>query len=346
MFRLSHLISVICFLFLLIIPGKKSFAQLRFDTLNWAPPVDIPIFLAGNFAELRSGHFHAGIDIKTRGHEGYKIYAVQKGYVSRIKVAPDGYGQSVYITHPDGYTSVYGHLREFNIQIGRYVRKAQYEKESFAVDLFLNPDEIPVNKGDVIGLSGNSGSSGGPHLHFEIRDTRSARPMNGLFLGYKIEDNLPPLMFNLYVYPYGDASEVKGKNKKATITLNPAKGKYKPDGPDTIEVSGTIGLGIKADDFLNGSSNRCGVYRFNLFQEDSLCFEMQFDGFSFAETHYVSSMLDYAEYVQNNVKAYKLYIEPNNKLSVYKSFQQNGLLKIAEDSIKKITIEAIECLWK
>ena len=330
------------FLFFLILISGLSQAQLRLDTLNWAPPVDIPIFLSGNFAELRSGHFHAGIDIKTQGHEGFKVYAVNDGYISRIKVAPDGYGQSIYIMHPDGYTSVYGHLREFNIQIGKYVRQKQYEKERFAVDLFLNPEDMPVKKGDIIGLSGNTGSSGGPHVHFEIRDTRNSNPMNGLFLGFKIEDNIPPQIYTLYVYPCATGSQVDGQNNKLAVTLNPKNGKYKPAKSDTIVVAGITGLGIKADDFLNSSANRCGVYNFRMYLDDSLAFDMCFDGFSFSETHYVSSMLDYAEYIRNKVKAYKLYIEPNNKLSVYSDRSKNGLFTIQPGKVTKVRIEAID----
>lgn len=318
-------------------------AQLRFDTLGWICPLKIPIYLSGNFAELRSGHFHAGLDMKTQGKVGFRIYAVQKGYVSRIKVSPTGYGHSVYITHPDGYTSVYAHMLEFNIQIGRYVRAQQYKKHSFPVDLFLKPGEIPINQGDVIGLSGNSGSSGGPHLHFEIRKTSNSNAMNGLFLGYPIADKTPPRMTLFTLFPMDNQSQVEGEYSRQTFNLVKTTGNlHVTESYDTIGVCGTIGVGIKSDDFLDGSSNRCGVYRFDLRVDDAVVLSMTFDGVSFNETHYISSVLDYEAYIASKTIAYKLFVEPNNKLAVYSNLVNNGLIHVKEGEIKKITVIATD----
>ncbi len=160
----------------LLVSTLISFTQTIYPQDYFRSPIDGRIYLSGTFGELRSNHFHSGIDIKTGGVEGENVYAVADGYISRIKISPWGYGNAVYIKHPNGYTSVYGHLRNYNKIIGEYVKNEQYKKQKFALDLFLEPHEIQIKKSDVIAISGNSGSSGGPHLHFEIRDSKE-RPL-------------------------------------------------------------------------------------------------------------------------------------------------------------------------
>jgi murein DD-endopeptidase MepM/ murein hydrolase activator NlpD len=317
-------------------------AQLRLDTLRWIPPVDIPIFLSGNFAELRTGHLHAGIDIKTQGKEGFKVYAVQDGYISRIKVSSGGYGNAIYITHPDGYTSVYAHLKEYNIHIAEYVRNKQYELQKFEVNIFPQKNELQVKQGDVIGLTGNTGSSAGPHLHFEIRDSRNSHPMNGLFLGYDIKDNIAPIMEYLYIYPQSKNSCVNGKNIPQSYKLTKRKGKYVLQQGDTLKVKGSIGIGLKVNDYLNGSGNRCGVYKMEAFENNNKFFQDKFDGISFNETRYVNSLMDYGENVNRKRKLYKLYVEPNNKLSIYSDVVNRGVLDFAQNSVKKIEINTYD----
>lgn len=324
----------------LIIP-QILFGQLRLDTLGWIPPVDIPIYLSGNFAELRSGHFHSGIDIKTQGTEGHKIYAVQEGYVSRLKVSPFGYGKTIYIHHPDGYTSVYAHLKEFNIQIDKYVKEIQYKRESFAVDLFPEKGLLTVSQGDIIGLSGNSGSSSGPHLHFEIRDSRNAHPLNGLFLGYDIKDTIAPKMFYLYAYPQNKNSSVNQANHTKMLALKKVNGNYVLPGANSINASGKIGLGIKVNDYLNGSYNRCGVHQLMMYVDGELYFKEQFDEFSFAETRYINSLMDYRINKKYRRKLHRLIKDPNNNLSVYGKVVNNGIIEI-DNHPRKVKIEAID----
>ena len=181
---------------------------------KYGKPVDIPIQLSATFGELRPNHLHAGLDIKTQGVEGKKVYAVADGYVSRIGVSPYGYGNVLYITHYDGYTSVYAHLQRFKGDIAKYVKQNQYKNKKYTSQLYPEKDKFPVKKGDLIGISGNSGSSGGPHLHFEIRHTGSEKPVNPMFFGYKIEDNVRPIILGVSVYPMGDESSLEGDIKR------------------------------------------------------------------------------------------------------------------------------------
>ena len=164
------------------------------QSTNFHPPLDIPLLLSGTFGELRSNHFHAGIDIKTQGRSGLNVYAIEDGYVSRIKVSPWGYGKAIYITHPNGYTSVYAHLMRYHGKIQDFVIKNQYIEQSYSIELFPKEGEFLVKKGQVIGLSGNTGSSFAPHLHFEIRKSNNQKPQNVLHFNFDVKDNLPPLL--------------------------------------------------------------------------------------------------------------------------------------------------------
>lgn len=323
---------------LLIFITTPIFSQLRLDTLKWQPPLDIPILLSGNFAELRSNHFHAGIDMKTQGKEGFKVYAAQSGYVSRIKVASGGYGKALYITHPDGYTSVYAHLKEYNIQIDRYVRKVQYAKKSFSVDIYPRPYELSVTQGDIVGLSGNTGSSGGPHLHFEIRKTATSIPLNGLFLKYDIKDTIAPKMKYLYLYLQKNTE----KDDAKIFSLQKSRKRYKVKHADTLNVYGDVAFGLKVDDFLNNSANKCGVYVLNMFVDGELYHKQQYDEFSFYETRYINALMDYKENIYKKRKLYKLYKQPNNRVSIIKKATNRGVVQGKKGEVKQIKIEAID----
>ena len=289
------------------------------------PPLDIPLVLSGTFGELRSNHFHAGIDIKTKGESGLRVYAIADGYVSRIKVSPWGYGKAIYITHDNGYSSVYAHLMRYNGAIQEYVISNQYEQQSYDIELFPEKVELRVKEGDIIGLSGNTGSSAAPHLHFEIRDSQNQYPQNGLMFGFNVIDNIPPVIKELKVY-------AKSKNTQVNNTFEDPIFKVKGSGKtcyidETIEVSGPYALGINTYDLLNFAKNKNGVYSIELLVDSQLIYSHSMEEFGFHETRYINCHLDYSEKIANKRKIHKCFIEPNNKLSIYDYVSNRGIIK-------------------
>ena len=190
---------------------------------KYTPPFDFKMLLSGTFGELRSNHFHSGIDIRTQGVEGHKVKAIADGYISRIKISTSGFGKAIYITHPrTGHTSVYAHLQKFSSKIDGIVKKEHYKQESFEIDFFPNKDALQIKQGEIIALSGNSGGSGGPHLHFEIRDTKSEHPINPLQFGFDITDNMAPVLEKLKIYAF-DTTLINGYNKSKIYTISKKK---------------------------------------------------------------------------------------------------------------------------
>ncbi len=311
--------------FLLILLSSQSFSQSH-PTNYFQPPLDIPLILSGTFGELRSNHFHAGIDIKTQGASGLKVYAIADGYVSRIKVSPYGYGKAIYITHPNGYTSVYAHLMRYNDKINEFVKKSQYNKESYAIELFPKEEQFIVEKGDIIALSGNSGSSMAPHLHFEIRETATEFPQNGLHFGFDIKDDIPPIIGEIKIYnKTSDISEDFIRKVKGV------KGKYYIKEP--ISVTSEIALGINTYDILNKARNKNGVYIIKLFVDSQMVYSHKMDEFGFHQTRYINSHLDYSDKISKNKKIHKCYLDPNNQLPIYYNLKDDGIIKLPKDSL-------------
>ena len=194
----KKLVYILCFFLV------KLFYCQKVDEINFGSPIGIPIALSGNFGELRTNHFHTGLDIKTNGSQNYRIYAIDSGYVSRINISHWGYGKAIYVDHPSGYTSVYAHLNRFPEKIEKIIRKKQYDLNKQIIEYYLDSSQILVSKGEVIAYSGNSGSSSGPHLHFEIRETQSEHPVNPQKFNFKIIDSKPPIISNIKIYTFLD----------------------------------------------------------------------------------------------------------------------------------------------
>jgi hypothetical protein len=306
------------FLFTLLIFSNLLLFSQKITTDYFRSPLDIPLYLSGNFGELRSNHFHAGLDIKTQGVEGKNVYAVADGYVSRIKVSPYGYGNALYVTHPNGFTSVYGHLQKYNDKIGLAVKNYQYKKEEFEVELFPTPFSMQVKKGELIAYSGNSGGSGGPHLHFEIRNTSTEHPMNPLFFGFDISDRVKPDIYAITVYPLNDTSYVNGRNQSQRFIARGSNGTYSIPLKSAIKVQGDIGFGIETVDRMSGTSNRYGLHNIILKHNEEVIFEQQIDEFAFHEGRYINSHIDFEAYRKTRRRIQKSFVQEGNRLRIYK----------------------------
>ena len=294
-------------------------------------PLDIPLLLSGTFGELRSNHFHAGMDIKTKGTIGFPVFASAEGYVGRIKVQHGGYGKALYIYHPNGYQSVYAHLSKFSPKIESLVKKKQYQKESYEIELFPGQDELKVDQKEIIGYSGNSGSSGGPHLHFEIRDFES-KPMNPFLFGFtEIQDSKAPQIFALHAYPLSANAHVDGEQGRKQLKLiRQNDGSFRTE---PLNAYGAIGFGIDAYDRLDLSYNKNGIYAAETKLNGRPVFENKFNKFSFYETRYINRLIDYEFYQTNKRKIHKLFVEPNNPLSVITDAYQNGIITLQKENL-------------
>ncbi|WP_417444850.1 M23 family metallopeptidase [Joostella sp.] len=312
------------------------YSQNNYPKNYFRSPLDIPIVLAGTFGELRSNHFHAGMDIKTQQREGLDVYAAADGYVSRIKVQHYGYGKAIYITHPNGYTTVYGHLQKFSPEIQEIVKKQQYKNQSYEIELFPSENEIKVSKSQLIALSGNTGGSGGPHLHFEIRDGLE-KPINPLLFGYTVKDTKAPRILGIHAYPVGDGSIINNNDSRIELRLTKQQnGTYLAD---KIDASGSIGLGVETYDQLDMAYNKNGAYKVCTTVNGTLNFEYDFETFSFDESRYINTLIDYPTYIDNRKKIQKCYIEPYNKLSIYKKRNDNGVISVDEGMSYQVTME-------
>ena len=306
-------------------------AQNNYPQDYFGSPLEVPLILAGNFGEMRSNHFHSGLDIKTQQREGLRVIAPADGFVSRIKVAHFGYGKALYITHPNGYTTVYGHLQNFSPEIEAYVKKQQYEQESFEVEFFPNAEILPITKGSLIAYTGNTGGSGGPHLHFEIRD-KEERPMNPMLFGFDIKDTTKPVISSLYAFPLDENATVNRANSKQKLRLIPLKtGGYNAE---SIEAFGNIGFGIETTDRQDLAANANGVFNIQTFLNGNQNFEVDFSVFSFDESGCLNQYIDYEHYTTKRERIQKLF-KKNNPLSMLKPFVNDGILNI-KDSISSI----------
>ena len=293
-------------------------------------PLSIPLAFSANFGELRSDHFHSGIDIKTGGVIGKVVNAADNGYIYRIGVAPGGFGRALYMRHSNGFSTVYGHLDSFIPEIEQYVKEEQYRRKSFTVNLFPEKDQFKFNRGDVIAASGNSGSSQGPHLHFEVRRSSNENPVDPLKY-YDIYDDIKPVIDRVYIYPLGQKSTVNGFNQTVRFSITGEKGSYRLTSPLPIKVTGETGIGVSTWDYINNSWNKCGVRSIEMKLDGKTLYRHQLDEFSFDETRYINSHIDYKEYIEAGVHVQRTFSQPNSNISFVERSTEDGRIRITDD---------------
>lgn len=305
------------------------FAQEDYPTNYFRSPLDIPLSVSGTFGELRSNHFHAGIDLKTNRRTGLPVYATAEGYVSRIKVSVWGYGKVIYIKHPNGYSTVYAHLSKFGKGIEDYVKRIQYSKKSYETgNIYPKEGEILVEKGQVIGYSGRTGGFVAPHLHYEIRDKQNKSIINPLLFGLKVKDSIAPTIKKLMAYPIGFNSRINRTNKNQILPLRKeANNEYITN---RISAFGKISFGVNVFDRLGKELNKNGVYSIEMYVNGKRHYYHKLETFSFAESKYINLLIDYNHYAKHKSKIQKTFKEESNKLSIYKGLVDDGVIEIKE----------------
>ncbi len=331
-FNFLHLIIFVCM-------ATYANAQVTYPQNLFIPPVDIPLQLSGTFAELRANHFHSGIDIKTQGTEGKKVVSVADGFISRIKVSPYGFGKAIYVQHPNGYSTVYGHLRNFTPEVEKWVKSEQYRLKKFDVDLFPDQGLFKLKQGQQIAWSGNSGSSQGPHLHFEVRDSRTEEPINPILFGFDIKDFTRPTLNGLRIYPANSQSTVNGSTKPYQADLAGWGTDYRLKPNDTLKAAGSIYFGLDAFDLLNGSTNKNGINLVQVYVDSLLTFHWEANKYSFSETRYINSLIDYATFYNTGKRYFLTRVAQQNKLSMYKFVNGDGSIATQPGKTQKIRIK-------
>ena len=305
------------------------FAQEDYPTNYFRSPLDIPLSVSGTFGELRSNHFHAGIDLKTNRRTGLPVYATAEGYVSRIKVSVWGYGKVIYIKHPNGYSTVYAHLSKFGKGIEEYVKRIQYSKKSYETgNIYPKEGEILVEKGQVIGYSGRTGGFVAPHLHYEIRDKKNKSIINPLLFGLKVNDSIAPTINKLMAYPIASNSRINRTNKNQILPLK-KQGDHQFI-TNRISAFGDISFGVNVFDRLGKELNKNGVYSIEMLVNGKRHYYHNLETFSFAESKYINLLIDYPHYAKHKSKIQKTFKEENNELSIYRDLVNDGVIEIKE----------------
>lgn len=307
----------------------SAIGQDKYPKDYFRSPLGIATKVSGSFGELRPNHFHSGLDFRTDKQEGLPVYASADGFVSRIKISTGGYGKSLYIDHPNGFTTVYGHLQQCNPEIQKLVNEEHYDKKNYEIEIFLKANEISVKKGDLIAYSGNTGSSGGPHLHFEFRDTKTEKVINPLFFGFDadMKDQNPPVINGLLGYSMDDTSQINGSNKPVLIPLTLQKdGTYLAG---KVLASGKISFGINAYDTSTESYSKNGIFKLDTYLNGMPYFGFEFDSFSFDETKYINTFIDYEIYKSQKQRFQKLFLGLSYPNSIMKITKNDGIINVS-----------------
>ena len=306
-----------------------------FPTNYFRHPINSKLLLAGTFGELRSYHFHMGIDIKA--NEGTPVLACADGNLARIKIGETGYGKVLYISHPNGYTTVYAHLSKFCDTLEKFIRKKQFETQCEEQEIYLSDSIFRFKKGELIAWSGNTGHSAGPHLHFEIRDTKTDECFNPLLFGINVKDEVKPQIQGIKFYPITETSSLEGKHEAKFYALKTGKGIQKKI---TIHASGELGIAIQAHDYMTESSSRCGIYELQLCSFEKKMFCQRIANIGYDVTRYINTYKDFDEFHNHSRHLHKMFIQGNNQLKFYTEKDEKGIVSIEGNDTLKYCVKA------
>ncbi|PRD54797.1 M23 family peptidase [Sphingobacterium gobiense] len=296
-------------------------------------PLNVAMDASGTFGELRSTHFHAGDDYRTQQRIGLPLHAAAEGYVSRVRVQIGGGGNSVYIDHPNGYTTVYLHMDKFNDALTNIIRAEQYKQQRFDVDVTVDSGVVKLTKGQYIGNAGNTGASGGPHLHFEIRDTKTQRPLNPQLFGLRFNDRFLPTINNIMVYDLNDDLFNEHTPRQAMQVKAIRNGIYTLTQNTPIKVNGKFGLGINTIDRHRAGGFRNGVYSIELFINGEAISTVVFEELDFNTSRGIHSYIDYPYWRKTKAKVQKSFKDPGNPIEIFKVLKNVGVISLPDDKV-------------
>lgn len=324
-------------LLLLVLSLSINAQEAQYPNGYFRNPLNIPMQLVANFGEIRTNHWHMGLDIRTQQRENLPVYAAADGYVAKIKIEPGGFGRAIYINHPNGYTTLYAHLNDFFPALEQWVKEQQYLLQSWQVELAIPPALFPVNKGDFIAYSGNTGGSAGPHVHFEIRDIKTENCFNPLLFSLPVPDAVPPLITRLALY---DRNRSVYAQSPQLITLRRAGNVYSLAKAGILKVgTDKISFAIGAVDMLSGSPNPKGIYSAQILMDDVMQSTFVLDNISYDETRYLNAQIDYRYKFNGGAYLQHLSRMPGDKSTIYRSTATDGVLYLTDTIIHTVRIE-------
>lgn len=313
----------------------SHFASAQYPKGYFRNPLGIPMQLAANFGEVRTDHFHMGFDLRTNQRENLPVYAAAEGYISKVVVEQGGYGRGIYITHPNGYTTLYAHLNDFYPALHKFVQEKQYKEEKWEQEISFTKGQFPVSKGQFIAYSGNTGASQGPHLHFEIRDSKTGNNVNPLLLGFPIKDNISPLLYKVFLYDRNYSTYAVSPTE---IKIKGAKGKYVTRDTLIETGAGKISFGISAEDLGNTSAFRYGVYTAEIWIDNIMQSSFKLDELNYDDSKYMNASIDYQKRYTDGSLIQHLSKLPGNKLSIYEGIN-DGVIQLADTIPHQVMIK-------
>ncbi len=324
---MKYILTVVC-----LFTGSLAIAQGYYRN-----PLDLPMLLSGNFGELRPNHYHMGLDIKTAAVVNKNVYAAADGFVSRIKIEPGGYGRAIYIDHPNGTTTVYAHLNEFYPALEKWVKEQQYLKQSWAIDLEVDPLLFPVKKGTFIARSGNTGGSQAPHLHFEIRNTEEGYNLNPLLYKFPVQDNVAPRILRVALY---NRSLSIYEQQPQLVAAKLQSGSNYITTPAVVKVNyPRLSVGFTAFDSHNGSSNQNGIYYAQLLVDDRPDISFLMDSIHYGDTRYLNAHIDYKTRTNRTIYLHQMFQLPGYyPRSIYHTDHGNGLIDLSDGKVHTVKL--------